>query len=115
MERAFELDITDARVLMELDQLYKIGGRPFTERLALLDQHPQLVNERDDLYLERITLLNNLHQYKTARELLAARKFHPWEGGEGKVIGQFLLCHIELAKKAFYDGEYDKVIGLIKT
>lgn len=113
MEQAFALDTTDARVLMELDQLYKISGKPFEERLKLLDKYPGLVDERDDLYLERILLLNNLHQYEIARELLAARKFHPWEGGEGKVIGQFLLCHVELAKAALANGEYSKVIELL--
>jgi len=113
MELAFELDTTDARVLMELDQLYKISGRPFEERLELLDKYPDLVNERDDLYLERVTLLNNLGQYKAARELLAARKFHPWEGGEGKVVGQFLLCYIELAKEAIKNGDYEQAIALL--
>jgi tetratricopeptide (TPR) repeat protein len=113
MEQAFALDNTDARVLMELDQLDKISGRSFEERLKLLDQYPELVNERDDLYLERIALLNNLNQYKAAKELLASRKFHPWEGGEGKVIGQFLLCHIELAKEALQNGEYQKAIDLL--
>jgi len=115
MEQAFELDSTDARVLMELDQLYKISGRPFEERLELLDKYPDLVNERDDLYLERIVLLNNLHQYKAAGELLAVRKFHPWEGGEGKVIGQFLLCYIELAKEAIKNGDYEHAIALLMT
>ncbi|HTK21964.1 MAG TPA: DUF5107 domain-containing protein [Mucilaginibacter sp.] len=113
MKQAFELDTTDARVLMELDQLYKISGRSFEERLKLLDQYPDLVNERDDLYLERISLLNNLNQYKVAQKLLAERKFHPWEGGEGKVVGQFLLCHIELAKQALQNGEYQKAINLL--
>jgi tetratricopeptide (TPR) repeat protein len=98
---------------MELDQLYKISCRPFAGRLELLDKHPRLVNERDDLYLERITLLNNLHQYKAAKELLAARQFHPWEGGEGKVISQFLLCYIELAKEAIKNGEYEHAIALL--
>jgi len=115
MEQAFALDTTDARVLMELDQLYKISGRPFEERLELLDKYSALVNERDDLYLERITLLNNLHQYETARELLAVRQFHPWEGGEGKVIGQFLLCYIELAKAAINNGNYEQAIVLLTT
>ncbi len=59
LEKAFALDTTDARVLMELDQLYKIMGKSFEERLALLDQYPLLVAQRDDLYLEKITLHNN--------------------------------------------------------
>jgi len=89
MEQAFALDTTDARVLMELDQLYKISGRPFEERLELLDKYPDLVNERDDLYLERIVLLNNLGRYTTVRELLAARKFHPWKAGKARLSGIF--------------------------
>jgi len=83
MEKAFALDKKDARVLMELDQLYKIMGRSFEERLQRLETYPALVAQRDDLYLERVTLYNNLGDYERAIGLLAARKFHPWEGGEG--------------------------------
>ncbi len=39
-----------------------------------------------------------------------SRKFHPWEGGEGKVTGQYLYSHIEIAKKAIIKGEYRKAI-----
>ena len=56
LEKAFALDDNDARVLMELDQLYKINGKSFKERLALLEKYPQLLEQRDDLYIERITL-----------------------------------------------------------
>ncbi|HWK05754.1 MAG TPA: DUF5107 domain-containing protein [Puia sp.] len=113
MEKAFSLDPADSRVLMELDQLYKITGRPFAERLDLLEKHPLLVKERDDLYLERVTLYNNLQQYGKAKELLADRKFHPWEGGEGKVIGQYLLCHIELARQALAQREFQQAFDLL--
>jgi tetratricopeptide (TPR) repeat protein len=115
LQKAFTLDTSDARVLMELDQLYKIIGKGFSERLGLLYQYPALVNERDDLYLEKITLLNNLGEYEKAKELLAARKFHPWEGGEGKVVGQFLLCHTELAKRAILAGRFKEAIELLKA
>ncbi|MDD4637134.1 MAG: DUF5107 domain-containing protein, partial [Bacteroidales bacterium] len=60
LERAFSLDTTDARILMELDQLYKRIHRPHAERLALLEKYDNLVEQRDDLYLEVITLLNQL-------------------------------------------------------
>src|SRR5258706_6903925 len=115
LQKAFKLDTSDARVLMELDQLYKITGKGFSERLDLLYHYPALVNERDDLYLEKVTLLNNLGEYEKAKELLATRKFHPWEGGEGKVVGQFLLCHTELAKRAILAGRFKEAIDLLEA
>jgi tetratricopeptide (TPR) repeat protein len=100
---------------MELDQLYKSLGRPFTERLALLEAHLPLVESRDDLYLERVTLYNNLGQYEKTRQLLAAHIFHPWEGGEGKVVGQFLRCHVALARQAIERGAYQEAIDLLQA
>ncbi|PZR22857.1 MAG: DUF5107 domain-containing protein [Citrobacter freundii] len=115
LEKAFGLDSTDARILMELDQLYKITGRSFSERLSLLDQYAPLVEQRDDLYLEKITLYNNTGHFRKAKDLLAARQFHPWEGGEGKVVGQFLLCHLELAKQELLNGNYRETISLLSS
>ena len=99
MERAFHLDETDARVLMELDQLYKVMQRPHAERLALLQRHPDLVRQRDDLLLEEITLLNQLGRFQEAKQRLDAHHFHPWEGGEGKVPAQYQIARVELAKQ----------------
>ncbi|HTE28727.1 MAG TPA: DUF5107 domain-containing protein [Chryseolinea sp.] len=113
LQRAFELNTNDARVLMELDQLYKIKGKSFEERLGFLNDHLPLVLQRDDLYLERITLYNNLGQYEKAKELLSQRRFHPWEGGEGKVICQFLLSHLELAKQAIFSKDFTGAINLL--
>lgn len=115
LEKAFALDTTDARVFMELDQLYKITGRTFEERLALLNKYAELVEQRDDLYLEKITLFNNTGRFEEAKELIASRQFHPWEGGEGKVVGQFLLCHLELAKKELLCGNYKEAINLLSA
>jgi tetratricopeptide (TPR) repeat protein len=114
LEKAFELDATDARVLMELDQLYKQINKPHQQRLELLEKHIALTEDRDDLYLERIALYNHLGQFEKAKELLASRKFHPWEGGEGKVVGQYLLCHIELAKKAIAEGKFHDALHLLE-
>lgn len=99
MERAFHLDPTDSRILMELDQLYKVTGRPHAERLAHLEQYPALIAERDDLLLEHITLLNHLGRYDEAMALLDSHIFHPWEGGEGKVPAQYQYARVEKAKQ----------------
>ncbi len=103
MERAFHLDETDARMLMELDQLYKRMHRPHQQRLDFLQQYPQLIAQRDDLVLEEITLLNQLGRHEEAMAKLDAHKFHPWEGGEGKVSAQYQICRVEIAKRLLKD------------
>ncbi len=113
MEKAFSLDESDDRVLMELDQLYKRLHKPHQERLDFLRRYPQLIRRRDDLVLEEITLLNQLGRYEEAMHLLDAHTFHPWEGGEGKVPAQYQICRVELAKQAIAAKEYQKAVGLL--
>ena len=113
MERAFHLDENDERVLMELDQLYKRLHHSHKERLAFLQKYPALIQRRDDLVLEEITLLNQTGRYEEAMQRLDARIFHPWEGGEGKVSTQYQICRVELAKKAICDKDYEKAIKLL--
>jgi tetratricopeptide (TPR) repeat protein len=114
LEKAFDLDPADARILMELDQLYKKLGLPHAERLAFLEKYLPLVEQRDDLCIERITLLNSLGQYEKARRLIASHKFHPWEGGEGKVTGQYVLCRVALAKQAIAEKRPADALALLK-
>ena len=119
MEKAFCLDTTDSRILMELDQLYKRMQRDFQFRLDNLQAYPDLVARRDDLVLEEITLLNQLGRYEEAKEKLDAHIFHPWEGGEGKVSGQYQISRLEMAKKIINsesatDAELERAIALLR-
>ena len=84
------------------------------ERLAFLEKHLDLVERRDDLSVERVTLYNQLGEYEKAKSLIASRKFHPWEGGEGKISGQYIICRIELAKKAIAEKRYQDAIDLLR-
>jgi tetratricopeptide (TPR) repeat protein len=110
-EKAFALDQSDARVLMELDQLYKRLNRSPESRLKLIEDNLEVALQRDDVYLERATLYNLLGNYETALNLLNARQFHPWEGGEGKASGQYVFSLVQLAKKHIEDGEDEKAIN----
>jgi tetratricopeptide (TPR) repeat protein len=96
-EKAFSLDQTDARVLMELDQLYKRLNRNPQDRLAFLEKHLLIVLQRDDLYLERVYLYNLMGDHVKAYDLIMARQFHPWEGGEGKVTEQYVFSLLSMA------------------
>ena len=113
LEKAFALDENDSRILMELDQLYKRLNYTPENRLAFLEKYSELVVDRDDLYLERATLYNQLGQFEKAFELIMTRKFHPWEGGEGKVTGQYVFSLTEMAKKAIQEKEYENAVDLL--
>ncbi len=114
LEKAFILDPTDARILMELDQLYKRLNKKPAMRLANLQKYPGLVNDRDDLYLELVSLFNVLGEYEEAFDLIMSRKFHPWEGGEGKVTNQYVFSLVEMAKKALQQNQFNLAIELLQ-
>ena len=110
LEKAFKIDNKDARVLMELDQLYKKINVSVEERLKLLQDNKKLTNSRDDLYLEQIALLNHKGEFEKALQFLEKRQFHPWEGGEGKVPFQHITLHVEIAKNFISEGDYQSAI-----
>ncbi|MFA5044935.1 MAG: DUF5107 domain-containing protein [Paludibacter sp.] len=114
LEKAFALDTTDARILMELDQLYKRICRSHADRLTFLEKYPELVEQRDDVYLEYATLCNQTGNYSKAKDMINKRRFHPWEGGEGKVPTQYQICRVELAKELISVHKYQEAIALFK-
>lgn len=113
MEQAFALDSSDARVLLELDQLKKKMGRPVAERLAFLHEHEALVVARDDLSVERIALLLSLGDPGSALRRLTERRFHPWEGGEGKLSRLWSLAKQDAALRALTGGDPSAAIILL--
>lgn len=106
LERAFSLDTTDARIFLELDQLYKKLGYSVEKRLEFYESYPDTFVKRDDVFIEYITMQNFIGKHEKAYELLMGRKFHPWEGGEGKATTQYTVSLIEQAKKALKENAY---------
>jgi tetratricopeptide (TPR) repeat protein len=62
----------------------------------MLMQHAKLVDERDDLSVELAALLNQAGKPHDALSLLLRRRFQPWEGGEGLVLGQYVRARLLL-------------------
>lgn len=114
METAFALDPSDVRIFLELDQLYKKLGWTFEQRLENYEKHRELIKKRDDLYIEYITLVNLSGDHQKAYECMKGHRFHPWEGGEGKITAQYVLALLELGRKAYADGEYEKSEALLR-
>lgn len=99
LELAFCLDETDERVFLELDQLYKKLDYSFEKRLAGYEAYCELIYGRDDLFIEYITLNNMVGNYQKAYDEIMGRRFHAWEGGEGKITMQYTIALLQLAKK----------------
>ncbi|WP_422082013.1 DUF5107 domain-containing protein [Ulvibacterium sp.] len=114
LKTAFDLDRTDARVFMELDQLHKRLNKSITFRLGFFDEYPKLVDERDDLYIEKAYLLILNQRFLEAYNLIMKRKFHPWEGGEGKVVLAYRTCLIGLAREAMGNEEFEGAISWLE-
>lgn len=106
LEKAFSLDETDARVFLELDQLYKKLGIAFTERLRHYEKHLDILAERDDIMLELVTLYNLAGMHEKAYETMMSHEFRPWEGAEGRISGQYKIALAEMAKDRMSAGDY---------
>lgn len=110
METAQKLAPQNARIIYELLQLYKNTGYTVQQRLKYLEQHQELVKQRDDCYLEQIVLLTQAEQFETAANLLVGKRFNIYEGGEGRLTRHHTWLWTLIGKKAFEEGDYAKAI-----
>lgn len=102
-QRAVELEPRDARIYFEFDQLRKKLLDSPQERLQDFRSRLSLLAERDDAAVEYANLLNLTGAHEQALEWLENRNFHPWEGGEGKVLMQHAAACLACGEKVLQD------------
>ncbi len=112
--RAREAAPDSAKVLFEADQLAAIAGEPAVSRLAHLEAHRPLVDQRDDLTVELAELLTGGDRGEEALALLAARRFQPWEGGEGRVLGAWERASSAVARRALGAGDAERAARVVE-
>lgn len=101
----------DARLRFERDQLWKRLGESPARRLRELEANLDLVQRRDDLSVELCALYNQTGRSDAALALLRTRRFQPWEGGEGLVLGQHARTHLRLGRAALARGDAPAAIA----
>jgi tetratricopeptide (TPR) repeat protein len=109
-QKAFKASPGDGRLLYEMDQLAKRLGVSAGERLVVLESRLDLVDQRDDLTLERVSLYNQTGQAWRALDILRDRRFHPWEGGEGLVSGAYVWANLILGRQCLDAGRSDEAL-----
>ncbi len=112
IKKACELEPDNSRFLLEQDQLFAKANISCEERLAVLNQHKDLIEDRDTLCLAYVTLLNKNGRFEEALQILERHVFHVWEGGEGKVAEQYKISLFALAEKELSNNNFEKAIAL---
>ncbi len=103
----------DARIYYEYDQLRKRMNENPKKRLRDMADNHEIVERRDDMYVEFMTLLNLERHFDMAYKGIRIRKFHPWEGGEGKITAQYRRANIGLAEECRERQDYEGAIGYL--
>ncbi|MBQ9975721.1 MAG: DUF5107 domain-containing protein [Clostridia bacterium] len=98
----------DPRLLLEYQQLLKNTNHSPEERLAVYEKYPDLLAERDDCYLDKLTLVSQTGDFQGAIELARVKRFHIYEGGEGKLTKQHAWMHVLYGKELMEKGELKK-------
>ncbi|KAI7845803.1 hypothetical protein COHA_000715 [Chlorella ohadii] len=114
-DRACALAPSDSRLLYERDQLSKRCGTAPAQRLALLESHPELVQQRDALAAEACALYCQEGRPVAAKALLEGRRWQPWEGGEGEALAQHVRCHLALGHAALAAGRAEEAVTLCQA
>jgi tetratricopeptide (TPR) repeat protein len=112
--KAFTIDPTDARVLLELDQTAERLRVPAAERRGLLDAHRDTVIRRDDLTLRWIDVelaAGGPSELEAVRQSLVRRHFHSWEGMYG-IHQAFMDVHQRLGDLALQQKDLKGALGL---
>lgn len=109
-EKALACDPADSRLVSEFVQLRAKLGDSAADRLAFLESRLALVLDRDDATVELAALYNETGQPQKALDLLTSRSFHPWEGGEGKVLRQYTTARLLLGQAALTSGDAGKAL-----
>ena len=107
LEKALEYK-NDPRLLLEYEQLLKNMNYTPEQRIAVYEKYPELLKERDDCYLDKLTLVSQTGDFEKAIELARVKRFHIYEGGEGKLTKQHAWMHTLYGKELMESGEAEK-------
>lgn len=113
--KAIEKNTEDSRLVYEFDQLRKILNEPAEERIQYLQSNMKFVDYRDDLKVEYSWLLCQLKKFDECINYMESTKFHPFEGGEGKVIEIYKTAKKGIINQLIEESEYKQAISMLET
>ncbi len=108
MERALVNKPGDPRLLLEYQQILKNMNDTPEHRIKVYEENEELMLLRDDCYLDKITLHCMVGNYEKAIEMAKARRFHIYEGGEGKLTKLHAWLYVLYGNKLRQEGKLEE-------
>lgn len=108
METALKYLPNEPRLLMEYQQLLKNMDYSPQKRLDVYEQYNILMEKRDDCYLDKLTLKCLVGEYSEAIDMAKKRRFHIYEGGEGKLTKQHAWMHVLYGNRLVAENDFEK-------
>ena len=112
---ALRLKPDDPKLWSEFDQLCERRGIPAIERLSDFEKRIDVIGQRDDLIVTFAHLLVETGRAAEAIDLLTSRRFQPWEGGEGRVLGAWDRALLALSRTALDQGDSHAAVRLMES
>jgi tetratricopeptide (TPR) repeat protein len=112
---ALRLKPDDPKLWSEFDQLCERRGIPAVERLSNFEKRIDVIGQRDDLIVTFAHLLVETGRAAEAFDLLTGRRFQPWEGGEGRVLGAWDRTLLALSRTALDQGDAHAAVRLMES
>ncbi len=114
MEKAVDLEKSNAYYRYELDVLYEEGNVSPQKRLASLEADQAGVSRRSDALAQEIRVNILLGRYDRAIALLKGHEFHNWEG-EGDIHDAYMDATILKGDREFREGKYQQALQDYET
>ena len=105
METALANKPDDPRLILEYQQILRNMNYSPEYMLDVYDKYENLMLQRDDCYLDKITLKCMVGEYKEAIDMAKHRRFHIYEGGEGKLTKQHAWMHVLYGNRLCKQGD----------
>ena len=115
MEKALEFKREDPRVLFEYQQLLKNMKFSPEERLAVYEKYADLLALRDDCYLDKVFLTTQSGEFKKAIDMAAVKRFHIYEGGEGKLTKLHAWMHVLYGAELLDAGKRKDALAVLEN
>ena len=109
MEKALDMDKTNAYYRYELDVLYEDGNVSPQKRLASLEADQAGVARRSDTLAQEVRVNVLLGRYDRAIGLLEGHEFHNWEG-QGDIHDVYMDAYLLKGDREFRAGRYQEAL-----